>query len=138
MGDGCLLKDDPGSFGVFCHGGLVRDNLHFTYSQARPDAKLVCSNVIFSDLPRSHFGSCVRDLLQFLFNSDDSTIRNDFMADLVFSMYYDNFTRGVSAIDPAIGIFSRSSFIQEFAGQILYGFRLFMHTMEDEKDEERY
>ena len=27
---------------------------------------------------------------------------------------------------------------KEFAGQILYGFRLFMHTMEDEKDEERW
>lgn len=66
------------------------------------------------------------------------------MADLVFSMYYDNLTscalhsRGVSAIDPTIPIFTRSSFIQEFAGQILYGFRLFMHTMEDKKDEERY
>ena len=74
--------------------------------------RLVCSNVIFSDLSRSHFGSCVRDLLTFLFTSVDCAIRsqvylsvlpnvwfltflirNDFMADLVFSMYYDNLSR---------------------------------------------
>ena len=30
------------------------------------------------------------------------------------------------------------SYFKEFAGQILFGFRLFMHTMEEEEDEERY
>ena len=78
--------------------------------------RLVCSNVIFSDLSRSHFGSCVRDLLTFLFTSVDCAIRsqvylsvlpnvwfltflirNDFMADLVFSMYYDNLSRWVTS-----------------------------------------
>ena len=77
--------------------------------------------MVFVGLGNSHFGSCVLDLLQFVFTSIDSDIRlvilislmglenrfelfrSNFLADFVCSVYYDSFIKAVGNINKVIG-----------------------------------
>ena len=58
--------------------------------------RLVCSNVIFSDLSRSHFGSCVRDLLTFLFTSVDCAIRSQVYLSVLPNVWFWHFSSGMT------------------------------------------
>ena len=44
------------------------------------------------------------------------------MADLVCSVYHDNFVNAVASINKNIPVFSRKSFMREFEKNIMYGF----------------
>ena len=50
------------------------------------------------------------------------SVRHNFKADLVCSVYYDNFAKTVSSINGNIAIFSKKDFIKEFDEKIIYGF----------------
>ena len=84
-------------------------------------SRLFCRDVVFVGLGNSHFGSCVLDLLQFVFTSIDSDIRliilislmglenrfelfrSNFLADFVCSVYYDSFIKAVGNINKVNG-----------------------------------
>ena len=108
-------------FGVLCHGYVCKENVLFKYSTEH-DSKLVCTELIFQDLSKSYYGSCVLDLLQFIFTSIDLDVRDNFMADLVCSVYYDSFAKTVTSINNNIAMFSKKDFIKEFDLNIMYGF----------------
>jgi hypothetical protein len=116
-----ILHSDLECFGVLSHGYFCRENLLFKY-KSNQDSMLSCSDVIFQDLSRCHYGSCVLDLLQFIFTSIDPQVRHNFMADFVCSVYYDNFSKTVYSINSKIVMFSQKEFIKEFNNNIMYGF----------------
>ena len=86
------------------------------------ESTLSCCDVIFQDLSRCHYGSCVLDLLQFIFTSINLEVRHNFMADFVCSVYYDSFAKTVTSINNNIPMFSKKDFIKEFDLNIMYGF----------------
>ena len=108
-------------FGVLSHGHFCRENLLFKY-KSNLESTFSCCDVIFKDLSRCHYGSCVLDLLQFIFTSIDLEVRHNFMADFVCSVYYDSFAKTVSSINSNATIFSKENFIKEFDSKIMYGF----------------
>ena len=116
-----ILNSDLECFGVLSHGYLCREKLLFKYKNNQ-DSMLSCSDVIFEDLSRCHYGSCVLDLLQFIFTSVDPQVRHNFMADFVCSVFYDNFAKTVHSINSKIVMFSQKDFIKEFNTNIMYGF----------------
>ena len=77
---------------------------------------------MFQDLSSCHYGSCVLDLLQLIFASINTSVRQNFLADLVCSVYYDNFAKTVGSINGNIPMFSKKQFIKEFDSKIMYGF----------------
>ena len=77
---------------------------------------------MFPDLSNCHYGSCVLDLLQLIFTSISIDVRQNFLADLVCSVYYDSFAKTVGGINGNIPIFSKKQFIKEFDSKIMYGF----------------
>ena len=109
------------SFGVLSHGMFCRHNLLFKY-KSNQDFIFSCCSVLFQDLSNCHYGSCVFDLLQFIFTSVDSNVRRNFMPDFVCSVYYDSFAKTVQNINSNIVMFSKRSFIREFDKSIMYGF----------------
>ena len=119
-GLGCLNKNID-HFGVLCHGNVLRENVLFCY-RTELESRCFCSGVVFKDLSSSHYGSCVIDLLQFIFTSVDPEVRHNFMADLVYSVYYSNFVKTVASINRNVGIFTMKSFISEFDKNIMIGF----------------
>ena len=108
-------------FGVLSHGHFCRENLLFKY-KSNLESTFSCCDVIFKDLSRCHYGSCVLDLLQFIFTSIDLEVRHNFMADFVCSVYYDSFAKTASSINSKMTIFSKENFIKEFDNKIMYGF----------------
>lgn len=110
-------------FGVLCHGNFWRENLRFKYKNPL-ESRLFCREVVFLDLGNSHFGSCVLDILQFVFTSIEKDIRTNFLADFVCSVYYDSFVKAVGCINNDLPVFSRRSLIKEFEKKIMYGFLL--------------
>ena len=69
------------------------------------ESRYFCSDLIFQNFGWAHTGSCVLDLLQFLFTSIDPEVRRDFLADFVCSVYYDNFVKTVIALNDKLSIF---------------------------------
>ena len=138
-----ILNPNMELFGVLSHGYFCRENFLFKY-KSNHDSILSCSDVIFQDLSRCHYGSCVLDLLQFIFTSVDLQVRNNFMADFVCSVYYDNFVKTVQSISSKIVIFSQNDFINEFNKNIMYGFFfsaeihtfLYLEARDSSEDEE--
>ena len=96
-------------FRVLCHGNFLRENLQYSY-KTELESRYFCTDLIFQDLGWAHFGSCVLDLLQFLFTSVDTDVRQNFLADFVCSVYYDNFVKTVISINQKLSIF-RSDFL---------------------------
>ena len=115
------LNQNKKYFGVLCHGNFWRENLLFRY-KTELECRCFCSDVIFQDLSSCHYGSGVIDLLQFIFTSVDIDVRHNFMADLVCSVYHDNFVKAVASINKNIPVFNMKSFIREFDQNIMYGF----------------
>ena len=91
-------------FRVLCHGNFLRENLQYSY-KTELESRYFCSDLIFKDLGWAHFGSCVVDLLQFLLTSVDNEVRQNFLADFVCSVYYDNFVKTVISINQKLSIF---------------------------------
>ena len=91
-------------FRVLCHGNFLRENLQYSY-KTELESRYFCTDLIFQDLGWAHFGSCVLDLLQFLFTSVDNDVRQNFLADFVCSVYYDNFVKTVISINQKLSIF---------------------------------
>ena len=91
-------------FRVLCHGNFLRENLRYSY-KTELESRYFCTDLIFQDLGWAHFGSCVLDLLQFLFTSVDTDVRQNFLADFVCSVYYDNFVKTVISINQKLSIF---------------------------------
>ena len=122
-------------FGVLSHGHFCRENLLFKY-KSNLESTLSCCDVIFKVLSRCHYGSCVLDLLQFIFTSIDLADRYNFMADFVCSVYYDSFDKTVSDISSSIVMFNKKDFIREFDKNIIYGFlfSLDIHTFFYQED----
>ena len=121
-------------FGVLCHGHFCRENILFKYNANTNTIQ--CCDVVFQDLSRCHYGSCVLDLLQFIFTSIDLADRYNFMADFVCSVYYDSFDKTVSDISSSIVMFNKKDFIREFDKNIIYGFlfSLDIHTFFYQED----
>ena len=117
-------------FGVLSHGQFCRENILFKY-KSNQDSILSCCDVIFQDVRHYHYGSCVFDLLQFIFTSVDPPVRHNFMADFICSVYYDNFAKTVSSINSKLGMFTMKEFMREFIKNILYGF-FFSTEMQNE------
>lgn len=115
------LRTKLDTFGVLCHGLLVQDNILFKYKK-QLDSRLSCQDAIFRDLSHCHYGSCVMDLLQVIFASISIDVRQSFLADIVCSVYYDNFAKTVSSINKDISLFTKKQFIKEFDTNIMYGF----------------
>jgi len=108
-------------FKVFCHGNFIRENLQYCY-RSELESRYFCSDVVFQNLSWAHTGSCVLDLLQFLFTSIDPDVRQNFLADFVCSVYYDNFVKTVITINQNLSIFRLKHFIREFEHNLIYGF----------------
>ena len=108
-------------FGVLCHGKVVKENI-YVKKESDKNGKPFYSGLLFSDLSHCLFASCTLDLLQFIFTVIDPTVRENFMADLVCSVYYDSFVRSVTEINEEICVFSKKEFIKEFDSNIMYGF----------------
>ena len=115
------LNSDLECFGVVCHGNFCRENILFKY-KSNMESITSCCDVVFQDFSRCHYGSCVLDLLQFIFTSVDLEVRHNFMADFVCSVYYDSFAKTVSSISSNSAMFSKKDFIREFDKKIIYGF----------------
>ncbi|XP_023327866.1 uncharacterized protein LOC111700994 [Eurytemora carolleeae] len=120
-------------FGVLGFGVLRRAQINFKY-RSELESRLFCSDVIFQDLSQSCFVSCVIDLLQLLFTALDPEVREEYIADLVCSVYYDNFANAVTSLAPRVQMFSKNEFVREFERNILHGFiaGLNYHTQEYE------
>ena len=104
------------------------------------ETRCFCSDLVFQNLSWAHTGSCVLDLLQFVFTtiSPEVTktivnsltfnklqseinnsfiaithkyciclfqVRQNFLADFVCSVYYDNFVKTVITLDQGLSIF---------------------------------
>ena len=89
------------------------------------ESRYFCSDLIYQNLSWAHTGSCVLDLLQFVFTSISPEvlklnsfflgrtnnnivhfkIRQNFLADFVCSVYYDNFVKSVITLDQGLSIF---------------------------------
>ena len=108
-------------FGVFCHGLVLGENILFKYKN-QLDSTLSCVQAMFQDLSSCHYGSCVLDLLQLIFASFNTHVRQNFLADLVCSVFCDNFAKTVGSINGNIPMFSKKQFIKEFDSKIMYGF----------------
>ena len=129
-------------FGVLCHGHLCRDNLLFRY-KSNLESHLCCSDVILQDLSSSYYGSCVLDLLQFIFCSIDSTLRSRSVVKIMSSVYYDSFIKTVSSVNSSIPVFSYNDFLKEIENCIFYGFHfavdihtfLYKEALDTYKDE---
>ena len=107
-------------FRVLSHGNFLRENLQYCYRcdfrriklvnttssfRSELESRYFCSDLIFLNFGWAHSGSCVLDLLQFLFTSIDPEVRRDFLADFVCSVYYDNFVKTVIALNDKLSIF---------------------------------
>merc|ERR1712130_929435 len=90
------------------------------------ESRLSCCDVVFQDLSRGHYGSCVMDLYQFIFTSIDIDIRSRFIADFVCSVYYDSFAKTIANINSNIQMFSMGDFIKEFNDKIFLGLYLLL------------
>ena len=110
-------------FGVLCHGNILVENILIKF-ETDDNCKLSCTELVFSDLSKSFYGSCVFDLLQLIFTAIDHNVRENFMADLVCSVYYHSFAKSVASINNNISMFSKKDFIKEFDLNIMYGFLL--------------
>ena len=110
-------------FGVLCHGNLLIENILLKY-EFEPSNRLSCTQLVLNDLSNGFYGSCVLDLLQLIFTATDVTVRENFMADLVCSVYYDSFAKSVAKLNSDIHLFSKKEFIKEFDLNIMYGFLL--------------
>ena len=110
-------------FGVLCHGNLLPENILIKYT-AEDLCKLSCSQVMFRNLSNCFYGSCVLDLLQIIFTVVNIGVRENFLADLVCSVYYDSFAKSVVKFNTGIPLFTKKEFMKEFDFNIMYGFLL--------------
>jgi len=108
-------------FRVLCHGNFLRENLQYCY-RTELESRYFCSDLVFQNLSWCHIGSCVLDLLQFVFTSIDPEVRRNFLADFICSVYYDNFVKTVINVNQKLSIFRLKHFVREFEQNILYGF----------------
>ena len=129
-GEKTRFGENSEQFGVLCHGNILIENILLKY-QTDDNCKLSCTELVFSDLSKSFFGSCVLDLLQLIFTAIDQNVRENFMADLVCSVYYDSFAKNVASINNNISMFSKKDFIKEFNLNIMYGFLLSLKISSD-------
>lgn len=115
-------QNTSSAFQSFCHGSVVRENILFQY-ESQLNSKLLCRDAILQNLSSGHFGSCVFDLIQFIFTSIEAEVRQSFLADFVCSVYYDNFAKAVSKMrnDRNPKIFSKKEWIREFDSKIMFG-----------------
>ena len=116
-------QNTSSAFQSFCHGSVVRENILFQY-ESQLNSKLFCRDAVLQNLSCGHFGSCVFDLIQFIFTSIEAEVRQSFLADFVCSVYYDNFAKTVSKMrnDRNPKIFSKKDWIREFDSKIMFGF----------------
>ena len=129
-------------FGVLCHGHLCRENLLFRY-KSNLESHLCCTDVILQDLSSSYYGSCVLDLLQFIFSSIDNIFRPRSVVKIMSSVYYDSFIKTVSSINSGIPVFNYNDFLKEIGNCIFYGFHfavdihtfLYKEALDNYKDE---
>jgi len=136
----CAARGDIGTmsqklskFGVVCHGGVARPSLMFKYRH-QGDAKQLCQEAALLSLDKCFYGSCVLDLVQFLFSCVDTDVRQSFMADFICSVYYDNLARAVTLISPALALFSKKEFIVEVAARISLGFAETVSRLAEDED----
>ena len=115
------------TFGVFCPTNLSVENLTFSYS-SHLESRMFCTCMVFQSISSACFGNCVINLLQLLFTCVDPEVRRQFMAELVCSVYYDNFVTTVKIISPNIQMFSMKCFLSEFKDNLKFGF-LFGFTL---------
>jgi len=129
------LEENLEVFGVLCHGDFSLDHLLFQY-KSELESQLFCSDMVAKNLSKAHYGPASIDLLQFVFTSLESEVRQEFLTSLICSVYYDTLASTVATIAPGLKIFSKHQFLQETDRLLLHGFlaglRLQTELYEDE------
>ena len=115
------LQQSLDTFGAVCLGEFCSDSFLFKYS-CDLDSRLYCTDMVFQGISQAYYGSCVVDLLQFLFTSVASDVRRDFLNNLAFGVYYDNFAMTVKSVSPNFDLFSKNQFMKEFNDKLMFVF----------------
>lgn len=106
-----ITPEPTDSHGILIHGDLTVTNILFKQNE-----------VCFLDFQRICYGSCILDLMQFLFTSVNSKIRNDSLPKLL-RIYYENVCLGIQELsgDPNV-LFTWNAFQEQIKRYGGYGF----------------
>ena len=104
-------QEDLEQFGVFCHGKQFAESLLFKY--AEDSDELEPCDAIFQNLGSCYYGSCVSDLLIFIFSCINQDIRRNFLLEFIGKVYFESFKRAVSSINKNIAMFEKIEFCKQ-------------------------
>ena len=96
------------------------------------------SDAVFKNLENCYFGSCVPDLLHFIFSCINQDTRRNFILDFIGNVYFEAFKSAVLSINKNIPMFSKleiSAEIKKFA--VSCGFSALEIGLQQQKLERR-
>ena len=105
------IQEDFETFGVLCHGNHFEESLMFNYTCDGEEDKP--SDAVFKNLENCYFGSCVPDLLHFIFSCINQDTRRNFILDFIGNVYFEAFKSAVFSINKRIPMFSKLEFSAE-------------------------
>ena len=100
------------TFGVLCHGGQFGESILFKYA-ANNQGEEDPTDAVFQNLGNCFYGSCIQDLLLFIFSCINQDIRRNFLLEFIGTVYFDAFRNAVMSIDKKITMFSKQMFSAE-------------------------
>ena len=106
------LKANLETFGVLCHGESLKESVLFKYTTDCEEEE--ASDAVFQNLGNCYYGSCVPDLLLFIFSCVSLEIRRNFLVEFIGSVYFDAFKNAVISISKNVAMFNK----QEFASEV--------------------
>ena len=107
-------------FGVDSPWNLTTGNFLFCYS-SQLESRCYCSDMVFKTFTSMCFNNCAIHLIKLLFTCVDLTVREQFITELVCSVYYANFEASVRNISPNISLFSKADFVREVIDNLNFG-----------------
>ena len=129
-------RENVEEFGVFCHGKHFEESLLFKYAD-ESDKEDPC-DAIFHNLGNGYYGSCVSDLLIFIFSCINQDIRRDFLMEFIVKVYFEAFNSAVNSINKNIPMFEKIKFCMEVKKLAVHcGIAALGFALEQKKHERR-
>ena len=112
------LKSNLDKFGVLCHGKNLGESIMFKYI-TDCDEDQAC-DAIFQNLGNCYYGSCVPDLLIFIFSCVNLDIRRNFLVEFISNVYFDAFKNAIISINKNVAMFAKHEFVAEVKRMAVY------------------